>query len=570
MKGKYDFAFDESSVYAKVRDVLVQTVADGKVVDLGCGFGALAEVSRAHGFDYVAADLASEGLVDLSQRGFVTQTLDLTDLDAVEALLDAQGPVAAILLLDVLEHLPEPWTLLERLAAGADRWGSPALVVSIPNVTHVDLAGKLVSGRWDVTPTGLLDATHLQLFSAERVDTMLAAAGWQETARADFALFPSDQHFPRGVPSLIGGSPLGDLLRLVRHPQRGHAHTNQFVRAYRPGVVKAPVDAPFLSVLVRTTGNRAETLRDLMLCLAAQTDEDFEVVLLLHGVSPDVVRELVDQQPSYLRDRIRLVEVPEGGGRSRPLNVGVEAARGGYVCVVDDDDVVTADYVEAFHALADAEYGQVLRCMTVTQDVRAADWNGTPGYEACSPFRYSYSRRYLFIEHLLENRTPFCSLAFPATLFRDLGHRFDEDLPVLEDWELQLRAAQLCGVVTGEPVTSIYHQWQAGSGETSSVLHSSSMLHSGEQWAATRAQILARLDSQPVLMPAGTVREVLEMDRMHEELRQEIDRRGVEMRRLADEGDRLRRANAELARTLSARVTTQLRGLADRVRTRRS
>jgi hypothetical protein len=42
------------------------------------------------------------------------------------------------------------------------------------------------------------------------------------------------------------------------------------------------------------------------------------------------------------------------------------------------------------------------------------------------------------------------------------------------------------------------------------------------------------------------------------------------MRRLADEGDRLRRANAELARTLSARVTTQLRGLADRVRTRRS
>jgi hypothetical protein len=565
MKGKYDFAFDESSVYAKVRDVLVATVQPGTVVDLGCGFGALAEVSRAHGFGYVAADLASEGLVDLERRGFPAHPLDLTDLDAVEALLDAQAPVSAVLLLDVLEHLPAPWTLLERLAAGAPRWGSPALLVSIPNVTHVDLAGKLVSGRWDVTPTGLLDATHLQLFSAERVDTMLATTGWQEVARSDFALFPSDQHFPRGVPSLIGGSPLGDLLRLVRHPERAHAHTNQFVRAYRPGPAgPPPAAAPFLSVLVRTTGNRPETLRDLMLCLAAQTDEDFEVLLLVHGAGGLAgVHELIGQQPPYLRDRIRLVEVPAGGGRSRPLNVGVETARGGYVCVVDDDDVVTADYVEAFHALADAEYGQVLRCMTVTQDVRAADWDGTPGYEACSPFRYSYSRRYLLIEHLLENRTPFCSLAFPATLFRDLGHRFDEDLPVLEDWELQLRAAQLCGVVTGEPVTSVYHQWQAGAGETSSVLHS------GEQWQATRAEILRRLDGGPVLMPAGTVREVLELDRMHEELRQEIDRRGVEMRRLADEGDRLRRANAELERTLSARVTSQLRTLADRVRTRR-
>jgi hypothetical protein len=198
--------------------------------------------------------------------------------------------------------------------------------------------------------------------------------------------------------------------------------------------------------------------------------------------------------------------------------------------------------------------------MTVTQDVRSADWNGSPGYEACSPFRYSYSRRYLFIQHLLENLTPFCALAFPATLFRDLGHRFDESLPVLEDWEMQLRAVQLCGVVTGDAVTSIYHQWQAGEGETSTVLHS------GEQWRATRATILAQLDNRPVLMPAGTVREVLELDRMTEELRQEIDRRGVEMQRLADEGIRLRRENAALQRSVGARV----RALSDRMRARRS
>jgi hypothetical protein len=202
--------------------------------------------------------------------------------------------------------------------------------------------------------------------------------------------------------------------------------------------------------------------------------------------------------------------------------------------------------------------------MVVTQDVQEASWNGAPGYAACSPFRYSYSRRYLFVEHLLQNLTPFCGLAFPATLFRDLGHRFDEALPVLEDWELQLRAAQLCGVTTGTEVTSIYHQWQGSGAETSSVLHSD------EQWQATRAAILHDLDNRPLLMPAGTVREILEADRMAQELRQEIDRRGVEMARLADLRDREHQQNVELRASLSWRVTSPLRSLTERVRARRA
>jgi len=38
----------------------------------------------------------------------------------------------------------------------------------------------------------------------------------------------------------------------------------------------------------------------------------------------------------------------EGGGRARPLNAGLEAATGDYVCFLDDDDLVTPDWLAAF------------------------------------------------------------------------------------------------------------------------------------------------------------------------------------------------------------------------------
>ena len=44
---------------------------------------------------------------------------------------------------------------------------------------------------------------------------------------------------------------------------------------------------PFLTVLVRTQGKRIEPLRDALLCLAAQSDQDFEVIVLDHDSEPD-------------------------------------------------------------------------------------------------------------------------------------------------------------------------------------------------------------------------------------------------------------------------------------------
>lgn len=546
--GRYEFSFAEGSVYARVRDVLLASARPGRVVDLGCGFGALAEPATAAGLDYVGVDLDPVGLDSLAERGFATRRHDLTDLAGLERLLDelaGEQGLSAVLALDVVEHLPEPEPVLRLLREVAGRAGEPVLVVSIPNVTHQDIAAKLLTGRWDVTPTGLLDGTHLQHFSGRRLDEMLRSTGWHEVRRADYALQTSDQHFPADLPALVPGTPLADLLRAVRAAGDPYGSVNQFVRACAPGdpEIVVPVreaaeptgEAPFLSVLVRTTGSRPEKLRDLLLCLSAQTDEDFELLLLAHGVEgPGLagLEEQVEQLTEGLRARTRLVPLPPGGGRSRPLNAGVEQARGQWLCAVDDDDVVLSSYVTEFHRLARTAPGRVLRTVVVEQDMHEDRWPDRVGHAAGGPFRYAYPPGYDPVDSLRDNSTPFCGLALPAALFRDLGVRFDESLPVLEDWDVQLRAVQLCGIATSPLPTSVYHRWRRGAA-------SSSTLHAEQEWAESRERVAAQLDARPLLLPAGTVARVrtapVPTPLLEVELRTEIDLRGAEMERLAYE-----------------------------------
>lgn len=83
---------------------------------------------------------------------------------------------------------------------------------------------------------------------------------------------------------------------------------------------------PFLSVVTRTQGKRLHALRETLLCLAAQTCTDFEILIVAHKVAPELqpaLGQVLEQLPDWLRARTRRLAVDEGG-RTRPLNVGFD------------------------------------------------------------------------------------------------------------------------------------------------------------------------------------------------------------------------------------------------------
>ena len=126
-----------------------------------------------------------------------------------------------------------------------------------------------------------------------------------------------------------------------------------------------------------------------------------------------------------------------------------------------------------------------------------------PYVSAASWFETPYSERYDAVEQLRENSTPFMSVAFPVSVFRDLRLRFDESLTTTEDWQFIGRAAQYCGVADDFAVTAIYRRWQ-------NAVNSES-LHDLAEWLANRDRIIQGMNGAPLLLPPRSARRIVDL-----------------------------------------------------------
>ena len=516
--------YGEGTVYDHVVRLLsAHALHEGVLLDLGCGFGTVAASCAEIGLDYLGVGAEPDGLEDLAKQGFSTARVDLSEsAGLVERLEEALAgrQLAAITALEVIERLARPAELLAVLADLANRHAGAPLVVSAANVSHFDLAAKLLSGRWDVTPAGLLDERHVSHFAPGRLEAELSRAGWKEVKADDFVVRRSDQHFPETLTALSAGTPLHDFLLEVREQSAPGALVDQFVRAYLPAARSQltaaqlpgsqapgePAPVPFLSVIVRTQGRRLVTLEDNLTSLAAQTNRDIEVVICCHDTADSdyaAVVEVMERLPRWLVERTRAIRV-EGGGRAHPLAVGVAEASGRYVAFLDDDDLAFSHWVEEFAELAKLHPGAVVRAGCATHSIDEESWECGTGYCQIGPTTTPYPLEFDLVAHLVGNRTPNCSVAVPRSCFTDLGVSFDDELPVLEDWDMLLSASLLCGVVSTPEVTSLYRRWKRG--------YASHIEHREEQWELTTWSIRGRFDAKPLLVPPGTVSRLTQME----------------------------------------------------------
>src|SRR5262249_22111365 len=84
--------------------------------------------------------------------------------------------VDLVLLLDVLEHLYDPWRSLLRVRS----WLAPGVRVlaSVPNVRNLVTLDDLAAGRWDYEPNGVLDITHVRFFTKASLRTLFEETGF--------------------------------------------------------------------------------------------------------------------------------------------------------------------------------------------------------------------------------------------------------------------------------------------------------------------------------------------------------------------------------------------------------
>lgn len=499
----------------------------------------LAGASHERGFPYFHIDFATEG----------DDALDEANVD-----LDPSD-VGVIVLSDFADIGSRSMDLLTALRSLAQRWDVPIVVVAA-NAGYRVAVMSLLSGRPELPQ--FLPRGGIELQSG--LSSASLAARLTESG-----ILPFDRRGVERPSTAADGAPsadffratsIGQYLAAVRPDLEIEGATSHFV--WVCGLI-APAEPepeddrprPFLTVVIRTQALRAQAFREALLCLSAQTVDDFEIVVLCHRVSVEdlaSVEEAVRLAPSALSARTRIVPIPSGS-RASLLNTGFSIGRGRYLAVLDDDDLVMAHWVEAFRDAETIAAGRVLRLQCAVQAAERVTVNGQPAVRARSALSAPYEREFSYSTHLHQNNTPFMSAAFPSELFQRFGLRFDESMTTTEDWDFLMRAVSIVGIEDLPLFTAVYRRWPFEP--------TSSTAHKQQVWRLNQYSVDRKLDSRPVLLPVGETHVIRELVKARLDSTPAVEPRPPDDREVGD-AQELRRLVAVLA-SPSWRITAPLR-----------
>jgi 2-polyprenyl-3-methyl-5-hydroxy-6-metoxy-1,4-benzoquinol methylase len=144
----------------------------GNVLEIGCGSGAtLGWLRQDHqAIRTVGVEIAEVAAKNAHCFADEVHCLDFEQYD----LPNGPEKFDLVLCLDVLEHMVDPWDVVDRLATQYLEVGG-TLLVSLPNVRHYSVVLPLLfQGRWDYEVAGLLDRTHLRFFTKASAQALLS------------------------------------------------------------------------------------------------------------------------------------------------------------------------------------------------------------------------------------------------------------------------------------------------------------------------------------------------------------------------------------------------------------
>jgi 2-polyprenyl-3-methyl-5-hydroxy-6-metoxy-1,4-benzoquinol methylase len=168
------------SYFDTLRDEIEALVPESPslVMDVGCGKGV-----TSHWLKQIRPNITTVGVeIDKSVAAVAASVVDtvlVADLEkGLEALDSYKGRVDLLLLLDVLEHLHDPWARLKEFKTFLAPAG--VVIASIPNVRNFKvLVPLLMKGEWRYQDAGILDRTHLRFFTRRTVLELFAGAGYE-------------------------------------------------------------------------------------------------------------------------------------------------------------------------------------------------------------------------------------------------------------------------------------------------------------------------------------------------------------------------------------------------------
>lgn len=147
--------------------IIAKQALDSKqILDVGCGVGYIGQAIKKHhecivdgiDIDKTALKIAEK----YYDQVYLMRIGDKNDKTFL-SFLKSKKTYDCIICGDIIEHLADPGYIISILAKKLAPNGK--ILISIPNIAHIDVIANLIDGKFNYGETGILDNTHLRFWT---------------------------------------------------------------------------------------------------------------------------------------------------------------------------------------------------------------------------------------------------------------------------------------------------------------------------------------------------------------------------------------------------------------------
>jgi len=158
----------EDDYFSQVRSEIEDLLPNYSEVtlDIGCGDGATLEWIKATKRCEKTYGIEISESSYLKAKKILDETLNINIEKEKNFFMKKKFDL--ILVLDVIEHLIDPWKFLNLIKSRLNEGGS--IIISVPNIRHYSILKDLIFfGNWEYSQSGILDRTHLRFFTKKNL-----------------------------------------------------------------------------------------------------------------------------------------------------------------------------------------------------------------------------------------------------------------------------------------------------------------------------------------------------------------------------------------------------------------
>ncbi|MFH1130931.1 MAG: methyltransferase domain-containing protein [Pseudomonadota bacterium] len=154
------------------RELVIKNGPVHRLLDVGCASGRTSVFTKSLGVKELVGVEIDERAVKIARNYMdcvIHADVNETELNYPDDYFDM------IFFTDILEHLVDPWKVLQKITRYLCKGGFA--LISLPNIGHIEVIRRMLTVSLRYNERGLMDSGHLRIFTQNMATEMIQRAG---------------------------------------------------------------------------------------------------------------------------------------------------------------------------------------------------------------------------------------------------------------------------------------------------------------------------------------------------------------------------------------------------------